>query len=312
MATVFRAEHLTIKRKVALKTLKPTRQTQAMIRERFTREAEVLGKLSHPNFVDVSDFGESSRGLAYLVMELLNGRPLSAEIREQGRVAPARALAIVREVCNGLAFAHGLGIIHRDIKPDNVVVLDGERREGFAKILDLGVAATGDEALSEDKTLYGTPAYMAPEQILGARIDGRVDLYAVGVMLFELLTGELPFRGGTLEFVLAQHLTSPPPRLAELGVELPEQAALQRLLDRCLAKDPTERVGSAQKLADELAPVLARLEAEVTPGSVFVASAPQEAREPSLAPPSRRSRGRWVWLLLALSFAAAVLWWLFR
>ncbi len=313
MATVFRAEHLAIKRKVALKTLRPTRQTQAMIRERFTREAEVLGKLSHPNFVDVSDFGESSRGLAYLVMELLNGHPLSAEIREQGRVAPARALAIVREVCRGLAFAHGLGIIHRDIKPDNVVVLDGERREGFAKILDLGVAATDDEAQSGDKTLYGTPAYMAPEQILGGRIDGRVDLYAVGVMLFELLTGELPFRGGTLEFVLAQHLTTPPPRLSDLGVDLPEHAALQRLLDRCLAKDPNERVGSAQKLTEELAPVLARLESAAPPGSVFVAASPAPVGEPAPAPAPSRPRGRGlIWLILALALAVAVLWWLFR
>lgn len=313
MATVFRAEHLAIKRKVALKTLRPTRQTEAMLRERFTREAEVLGKLAHPNFVDVSDFGESSRGLAYLVMELLNGHPLSAEVRK-GPVAPARALAIVREVCNGLSFAHGLGIIHRDIKPDNIVVLEGERREGFAKILDLGVAATDEEAASGDKTLYGTPAYMAPEQIVGGRIDGRVDLYAVGVMLFELLTGELPFRGSSLEFVLAQHLTTPPPKLSDLGVELPEQAALQHLLDRCLAKDPAARVGSAQKLIEELNPVLARLEATAVPGAVFVAeSSKTGSTERVTAPALSRPRSQApVWLILAFALALGLLYWSLR
>ncbi len=217
MAAVFRAEHLGIKRKVAVKTLHPTRQAQASTRERFLREAEVLGRLAHPNFVDVSDFGESNRGMAYLVMELLEGRPLSAEIAGSEKVQPARALRILREVCSGLAFAHELGIIHRDIKPDNIVVLYGEPREGFAKILDLGIAATGDELAAPESVIYGTPEYMAPEQIIGGRIDGRVDLYAAGITLFELLTGTVPFSGSTTPFILAQQMTARPPTLAEPG-----------------------------------------------------------------------------------------------
>lgn len=130
------------KRKVALKTLRPTRQVQGMVRERFMREAEVLGCLSHPNFVDISDFGESAHCAAYLVMELLHGRSLAAELREHATQHPARALRVLREVASGLA--HGLGIIHRDIKLDDIVVIDDESKEGFGKILDLGVAAADD------------------------------------------------------------------------------------------------------------------------------------------------------------------------
>jgi DNA-directed RNA polymerase specialized sigma24 family protein/tRNA A-37 threonylcarbamoyl transferase component Bud32 len=313
MATVFRAEHVGIKRKVALKTLRPTRQTQAMIRERFIREAEVLGRLAHPNFVDVSDSGESARGLAYLVMELLQGRPLSSELHERGKLHPHRALSVLREVARGLEFAHGLGIIHRDIKPDNVVVLDDESQEGFAKILDLGVAATSDEHQSGEAVLFGTPEYMAPEQIQGGRIDGRVDLYAVGIMLFELLTGEVPFHGGSVEFVLARQLTSAPPRLEDVSEGLLEVEALQSLLDRCLAKDPAQRIKSASALKREIEALLDRL-----------GPAPSEAgtsrRQPRTMPvptagDAAESKRAWsrsrtvVFLLLALAGLALAAWW---
>ncbi len=312
MATVFRAEHLTIRRKVALKALRPTRQTETMLRERFIREAEVLGRLAHPNFVDVSDFGESNRGLAYLVMELLHGRPLSAELREQGKLHPARALRVLREITGGLEFAHELGIIHRDIKPDNVVVLDDDSREGFAKILDLGIAATTDEHEGGDAVLYGTPAYMAPEQILGVRIDGRVDLYAVGIMLFELVTGELPFRGGTTEFVLAQQLTSQPPRLADVCEDLPEIEALQGLVDRCLAKEPAERVKSAGALRREIDTVLA-LFADAAEGTLPRRRSASGHPAPTVVPRHGAVGRRWlVLLLVVIAILALALWWLIR
>jgi DNA-directed RNA polymerase specialized sigma24 family protein/tRNA A-37 threonylcarbamoyl transferase component Bud32 len=309
MATVFRAEHMNIKRKVALKTLRPTRQTQAMIRERFTREAEVLGRLAHPNFVDVSDFGESARGISYLVMELLNGHPLSSELREHGKLHPARTLRIAAEVCKGLQFAHELGIIHRDIKPDNVVVLNDESGAGFAKILDLGVAATSDESENPDKTLYGTPAYMAPEQIQGTRIDGRVDLYALGVMLFELLTGEQPFRGGTIEFVLVQQLASTPPRLADVNPELPEVAALQGLLDQCLAKDPADRIRSARALEQQIEGLLVKLGDAPAPARAELRKA-AETGEPSVARASSRLGLVWVAVAVLLVAALVLAFWL--
>ncbi|MDF3068746.1 MAG: hypothetical protein K0R38_4347 [Polyangiaceae bacterium] len=303
MASVFRAEHVNIKRKVALKTLHPTRQTEAMMRERFLREAEVLGRLSHPNFVDVSDFGVS-RGFSYLVMELLSGRALSAEV-ERGPLEPRRALSILREVCTGLEHAHGLGIVHRDIKPANIVVQGEASEPGFAKILYLGIAATEGEAELEGNVLYGTPQYMAPEQILAQRIDGRVDLYALGITLFELLTGRVPFTGSSIQFVLAQQLTVDVPPLAEERPDLPELGAFQALLDACLAKDPEKRIRNARALRDAADALLARLGSGPT-GSV-AASAEVHL---SVAEAASPGRGAMVWWLLGvLAIAAALIVW---
>jgi DNA-directed RNA polymerase specialized sigma24 family protein/tRNA A-37 threonylcarbamoyl transferase component Bud32 len=300
MASVFRAEHVNIKRKVALKTLHPTRQTEAMMRERFLREAEVLGRLSHPNFVDVSDFGVSGRGFSYLVMELLSGRALSAEVA-RGPLDPRRALCVVREVCVGLEHAHGLGIIHRDIKPANIVVQGDEGAAGFAKILDLGIAATEGDAELDGNVLYGTPEYMAPEQILAQRIDGRVDLYALGITLFELLTGRVPFTGSSLQFVLAQQLTAEVPPLTE------ERAAFQALLDGCLAKDPEKRVKSARALRDGADQLLARLGGPGSGGGAWT-SAPPVSQRPTTAMPTR-SRKPYLYLLLALIVVGAFIAW---
>jgi DNA-directed RNA polymerase specialized sigma24 family protein/tRNA A-37 threonylcarbamoyl transferase component Bud32 len=309
MASVFRAEHVNIKRKVALKTLHPTRQTEAMMRERFLREAEVLGRLAHPNFVDVSDFGVSARGYSYLVMELLSGRALSAEVA-QGPLEPRRALAIVREVCVGLQHAHGIGIIHRDIKPANIIVQGTAGEPGFAKILDLGIAATAGEAELDGNVLYGTPEYMAPEQILAQRLDGRVDLYALGITLFELLTGELPFRGASIQFVLAQQLTAELPKLADERPDLPEPAAFQALLDACVAKDPEKRIRSAAALREAVDGLRARLGAGAASGAP---PPPPEPTPRALSEPPRTRPWRVYRLLLAaLALAALAAWLLFR
>lgn len=304
MASVFKAEHLGIHRMVAVKTLQPNRQTQAMVRERFVREAEVLGRLQHPNFVDVSDFGELKGGVAYLVMELLQGESLAAHIHRRGRLTPERALDIAIEVARGLSFAHELGVIHRDIKPDNIVVLPGNVREGFAKILDLGVATSSD-ADAEEPGLYGTPTYMAPEQIAGGRIDGRVDIYATGVTLFEMLTGQPPFQGGSIQYVLAQHLTFPHPKLKEVFPDLERDDVLQPLVDRCLAKSPEARFRSAT----ELLQALERARSVLGGSSVDIAA--DGLVEPQAdAPAQPANRRAWlVWCALALALAAAVVWW---
>jgi len=308
MASVFKAEHLGIHRMVAVKTLQPKRQQQAMVRERFVREAEVLGRLQHPNFVDVSDFGELKGGAAYLVMELLQGESLAEHIRSRGRLTPARALDIAREVAQGLEYAHELGIVHRDIKPDNIVVLPGSAREGFAKILDLGIATSSD-ASPEEPGLYGTPAYMAPEQIAGGRIDGRVDIYATGITLFEMLTGEPPFQGSSLQYLLAQHLTFPPPKLVQIYPDLEQPDVLQPLVDRCLAKSPDQRFRGAKELLQALARTRAQLE-----GVALESDVPPDTREvtrPATQPPRRPGWLLWGCLLLALVGGAA-LWWPFR
>ena len=304
MASVFRAEHVNIKRKVALKTLHPTKQTEAMMRERFLREAEVLGRLSHPNFVDVSDFGVSGRGFSYLVMELLSGRALSAEVAK-GPLDPRRALWIMREVCVGLEHAHGLGIIHRDIKPANIVVQGEEGAPGFAKILDLGIATTEGDAELDGNALYGTPEYMAPEQILAQRIDGRVDLYALGITLFELLTGRVPFNGSSIQFVLAQQLTADVPQLSDECPNLPETAAFQALLDSCVAKDPEKRIKSARALRDAVDALLVKLGGP-RHGVPLSSLPPPEAASPTTSAPTRARR--WHVYLVGVALVLVVAW----
>ncbi len=311
MATVFEAQHLGIKRRVALKTLRPTRQTQDMIRQRFEREAEVLGRLAHPNFVDVSDFGESSKGVAYLVMELLQGRPLSEELRLFGRMAPLRALRIVREVASGLAFAHELGIIHRDIKPDNIVILETEPVPGFAKILDLGIATTSDES-GEDNVLYGTPGYMAPEQIEGGRIDARIDIYSVGMTLFELLTGKAPFNGSSIQFLLVQQLTLPVPKLVDFDLEFEHRDLVQAVLDQCTAKSPKDRFKSAQVLLaalDEVIVLFDEPKTENKPLRLRSDASSSSSLAKAGAAPESPARW-WVWTSAAL-FLLAVFGYLF-
>ena len=188
------------------------------------------------------------------------------------------------------------------------MILNDEASEGFAKILDLGVAATGSE-LEGTTTLFGTPSYMAPEQISGDRIDGRTDLYALGVTLFEMLTGQLPFRGSTGEYVLAQHLTKPPPRLVDVAPKLPARDELQALLDTCLAKDPARRVRDAATLAKQieaLEPVV-----RAAPSGAVAPRVPSRAPEPvaeapSPAPvPATRGLARWLIAGLVLLAAAA-------
>jgi serine/threonine-protein kinase len=208
-------------------------------------------------------------------------------------------------VCIGLEHAHAIGIIHRDIKPANIVVQGEEGLAGFAKILDLGIAATEGDAELDGNVLYGTPEYMAPEQILAQRIDGRVDLYALGITLFELLTGRVPFTGSSMQFVLAQQLTGEVPPLAEERPDLPELAAFQALLDSCLAKDPEKRIRSARALREASDQLLARLGGPGT-GGTFVSEPPLGSRR-AVALPKRR---RYVYVLaLVLLVAAALVAW---
>jgi len=239
-----------------------------------------------------------------LVMELLSGRALSAEVAK-GPLDPRRALWIVREVCVGLEHAHGLGIIHRDIKPANIVVQGEEGTPGFAKILDLGIATTeGDEEL-DGNALYGTPEYMAPEQILAQRIDGRVDLYALGITLFELLTARVPFNGSSIQFVLAQQLTAEVPKLAQECPGLPEIEGFQALLDRCVAKDPDKRVKSARALREAVDALLVKLGGP-RHGVLLSSLPPPEPVSPSHSP---STRGRsWYVYVVGLALVVVVAW----
>ena len=201
MGIVYEARHVTVGRRVAVKVLRPDLARNAEATMRFQREAQVAGSIGHEHIVEVFDFGYSDEGDAYIAMELLEGTDLGALVRESGPLPVGRALEVARQVASALGAAHEKGIVHRDLKSENVFVVAREGRD-FVKVVDFGISkvleADENQPITHEGTLLGTPHYMAPEQSTsGADTDARADLYALGCILFEMLTGKLPFTGKT-------------------------------------------------------------------------------------------------------------------
>ncbi|HEY8943175.1 MAG TPA: protein kinase, partial [Polyangiaceae bacterium] len=253
MGMVFRAKDLENDRDVALKVLLPDAAKDRTLRKRFEREAAIIHKLDHPNFVRFIAYGGESGEPAYVVMEYLEGRALAALLERESRLQPERALRIARHVLNGLAWAHHAGVVHRDIKPENVMIAPQPEDADFAKILDLGIArllapdSDNKTHITQKGEVFGTPLYMSPEQVLGEEIDGRADLYSLTVMLFELIASRPPFTAKNSMALFAMHLATPPPSLLEAAPDLSVPAALQALIDRGLAKERAERFTSAEE-----------------------------------------------------------------
>jgi len=257
MGVVYRAEHVAIRRTVALKLLHSSLAGIPELRSRFEREAAAIGRIEHPNCVNVSDFGALDDGSLYLVMEFLEGRSLGEVLEREHHLRPRRALRVLRHVLTGLGYAHEMGVVHRDIKPDNVFLTLGPSSEESAKILDFGIAKMIDEVRDEDVKLtqagvaFGTPVYMSPEQALGNPVDGRADLYAASVMAFEMLTGRPPFFSDDKLEVMSMHTTRDVPAMDDVlvdggypGATVPP--AVEELVRRGLAKRPIDRWASAQ------------------------------------------------------------------
>ncbi|WP_260987995.1 serine/threonine-protein kinase [Streptomyces sp. CFMR 7] len=250
MASVHRARDTALDRTVAIKTMHPALSTDAGGRERFRREARSAAALMHPHVVAVHDVGEEELPdgqVPFLVMEYVEGRTLSHFVpRHPGGLPLTEALRFTAEILDALAASHARGLVHRDIKPANVMVAGG----GSVKVMDFGIARALDgqaTALTGTGSMVGTPHYMAPEQFESGRpIDGRADLYAVGVVLFQLLTGALPFDADSGWRIGYLHITAEPPQLAALGAHVP--APVQSLLTRALAKDPTARFPDARTM----------------------------------------------------------------
>ncbi len=263
MGVVYLAVRLSDELEVALKTLLPGVVTDETSLRRFDREIEAIERVSHENFVAVLDHG-SSDSMPYLVMEYLRGRALSALVEEGTAFEPARALRLVRGVLCGLAHAHSVGVIHRDLKLDNIFVLDPvEADDACVKVLDLGLAkllfddeSTANTMLTERGAIFGTPSYMAPEQALGEEVDLRADLYSIAVILYQLLSGYLPFESENPAALLVMHVSIIPPPVA---VRAPHLAGcgIQLLLDRGLAKLRGDRYASAEEFIAEIDRLLA-------------------------------------------------------
>lgn len=246
MGVVYRGLQLQINRPVAVKLLLPGPPGEQSMREqRFRREAEATAALREQHTVRVFDFGVTERSEPFLVMELLDGFDLEHLLNRVGRLKPSLALLFARQVLLGLAEAHARGITHRDLKPSNVFLAKRHTGQFFVKVLDFGIACfdAGYPAakLTHSGALIGTPTYMPPELLEGKPSDGRGDLYSLGVLLFEMLTGRPPFDQETVVAVLQAHLSTLPPRLRAVVSTLESPASLQSLLDRLLAKRPEER-----------------------------------------------------------------------
>lgn len=250
MGWVYRAEQILLKRPVAIKVLQRSYSATAEVGRRFEREAVAVARLDHPNCVAVQDFGRLPDGSLFLVMSYLPGTLLRDAI-ESGPFSMARALHVTRHILAGLAHAHHAGIIHRDVKPANVMLVPYDGDQDFAKLFDFGIAKLMDpveepaEKLTTVGQRFGTPAYMSPEQSLGKPVDARTDLYSATVVLFEMLTGKQPFTADDDAGLLVMHAAKAPPTLAECAPEISFPAQVEALVRRGLAKDPAQRFASA-------------------------------------------------------------------
>ncbi len=250
VGVVYRAKDLKLPHEVAIKVLQKKHASHPSLRARFEREAKALAALHHPNIVSVSDYGIAD-GRPFVVMELLSGFTVR-EVIDRGPVDPDRAFEITKQLLRGLSYAHGRGLVHRDIKPGNVFLQEIEHQPEVVKILDFGFAKwlvdhpEADPNLSKEGMVMGTPSYLPPEQAAGEQTDGRTDIYAVGVLLFEMLAGVKPFNGPLIE-LLRQHLTAKVPRISQVSRTRKETPELRRMIEKAMAKKPDDRFADASQ-----------------------------------------------------------------
>jgi serine/threonine-protein kinase len=275
MGAVYRAVHTNMGKDFAVKVLRPELSRTEEAARRFEREAEAASRLAHPGCVRVTDFGRDD-GALFLVMEHLDGRSLAAVLGETPRLHPARAVHIAAQILDAVGHAHAQGVVHRDLKPENVMLARVDDDPDHVTICDFGlarVAAPGDgSGITDAGALFGTPEYLSPEQALGEPADGRADLYAIGVMLFEMLAGRRPFVGATRSELLAAHLTREPPSLREVTGDGSIPAELDQVTAIALRKRKSERWAMAQDFRAAL--IGAPVPAAEAPVSLEVRSTP--------------------------------------
>ena len=311
MSTVFRAHDLQLERRVAIKILHEHYAEDPEYLERFRREARAVARLSHPNVVTVIDRGDDD-GRQYIVFENVEGENLKELIVRSGPLPVRQALELVLAVADGLAFAHEQGLVHRDVKPQNVLL----SREGEIKVTDFGIARSlhVDHGMTQTGTVLGTGEYLAPEQASGKPVSPATDVYSLGVVLWELLAGDVPFTGDNFVAVALRHVNEPPPSLRQRRPDVSPR--LDAAVERALAKDPARRFPTMAAFAEELGACLAEPEQPPVDDLALTLVTPPVHAPPPLRTGARqptRSRRRWpVYVLLALvvagaAFAAVVL-----
>lgn len=257
MGAVYLAENMAIDQKIAVKVLHPSAARDDETLQRFNREANAIARLSHPNTIRVFIFGKTEEPLIYLAMEYVDGTTLRDALFNDGPFDALRAIAIMRQTLHALSEAHELGVVHRDMKPDNIMLTEFRGVRDFVKVLDFGIAKVTEPRGGQQKKLtqagvvYGTPEYLSPEQARGRDIDFRADLYALGIILYEMVTGVVPFTGDTALAVLSGHVYQEPPDPTTVS-DADVSDAMRDIILRAIAKDPDERYQSAMEFLEAL------------------------------------------------------------
>ena len=262
MGAVYRARHLSMDRPVAIKVLHQRLSEDEVARVRFQIEARAAVHLQHSNAVSVTDFGQTSEGCVYIVMELLEGRTLREILSREAPIETARAISMMLQASDAVAAAHEAGIIHRDLKPSNILVTQSADQPAVVKVLDFGIAKFADDdeeatTLAETNSVIGTPRYMSPEQYNGNELTPAADVYSLGVILYEMLTGMVPFSGATPAEIAEKHANNPPHLPREIVAAIPED--VERIVLQALEKQPADRPANAAEFRRELLETAERL-----------------------------------------------------
>ncbi|HEX8699641.1 MAG TPA: serine/threonine-protein kinase [Myxococcaceae bacterium] len=315
MGIVYRARQVLIGKPVAIKILSPHLASHPEAVQRLLAEARMVSTIQHHGIIDIFGFGELPDGRQYMVMECLKGTPLDAYLARHGRLEPSEAFTILDEVLSALGAAHAAGVIHRDLKPNNIFLVQQPDGTRYIKLLDFGIAKAVEPSEDSPHTaaglLLGTPEYMAPEQVRSGPISPRTDLYSLGVVAFRLLTGELPFSGDRVQVLLAQ-AHEPHPVPSQLTPGLPP--GIDRLISWLMAKNPEERPASA----DEVRRAMAELRKSWGESPRYTSTPPKPSETtvplmPTPMPPPPKPRRRWPWAAgasVGLLAAVGLAWWL--
>jgi serine/threonine protein kinase len=253
MGVVYRATHTALNKTIALKVLRGEMAKDAEVVQRFMQEAQSATSIGHENIIDISDFGRLTDGTVYFVMEYLNGTALNGLIKRGGSIPVAQAVSILKQIASALGAAHQRGIVHRDLKPDNIYLVKRGEEENFVKVLDFGIAKVGGASnkLTRTGMVFGTPHYMSPEQAAGQSVDARTDIYALGVIMYEMFTGRVPFDADTFMAVLTKHMFEKPGPMTSPHAER-QLGALEQITLRALEKKPENRYQTMHELIEDL------------------------------------------------------------
>jgi serine/threonine-protein kinase len=290
MGQVFLAEHVRMKRRCAVKIMRPQLMSDPVAVVRFNREAENASQISHPNVCAVYDFGETPSGLIYLAMEFIDGDSLAKVLAEEKVLSPIRAADVISQTADALSAAHGLGILHRDLKPDNIMLAKSRVGTDHVKIVDFGIArvmAKESQNLTSTGIAVGTPEYMSPEQFAGDQLDARTDIYSLALVAYHTITGAHAFGSGSTTDHLLARLTQPPRRLAVVKPDVTWPAALQTVFDKALHADPTQRYSDVLEFAHDFTESMAELPITTTEEHYLNALSTRRLTPPRVFTPAR-------------------------